>query len=326
MPRKKTHEEFVKEVFELFGDEYEILGTYKNANEKIRIKHVKCNHTYETKPCILLGKHGCPECAKKIKSVKARKSHQQFIEELTNLFGDEYEVLENYQTSSIKIKVKHNKCGNAFSTTPQDLLSSKKVNKKFARCPHCNVFTRNLESIKIEIDELTDGEYKFIDTQYRGVQKKHKLLHKICNHEWDTNLSNFIYSGHRCPKCNSSKGEVLIDKFLKSNNVKFETQFRFDDCRYKKPLPFDFAILENNNVKFLIEYDGDGHFRSKSCFGGDDGFKLTQKRDQIKNTYCKDNSISLYRIPYWKFNDIELILNKLINNEYVEVNDNFIVQ
>lgn len=35
MPKKKTHEEFVNEVFSLVGTEYEVLCTYKNATTKI---------------------------------------------------------------------------------------------------------------------------------------------------------------------------------------------------------------------------------------------------------------------------------------------------
>ena len=40
MPKKKTHDEYIKEVYNVFGDEYTILGEYVNSNTKIKIKHL----------------------------------------------------------------------------------------------------------------------------------------------------------------------------------------------------------------------------------------------------------------------------------------------
>ena len=34
------------------------------------------------------------------------------------------------------------------------------------------------------------------------------------------------------------------------------------------------------------------------AFGGDTNFKITQKHDNIKNEYCKNNNIKLIRIKY----------------------------
>lgn len=41
MTKKKTHEEFVKEVKTFVGNDYVVIGTYKGSKEKIRIKHLK---------------------------------------------------------------------------------------------------------------------------------------------------------------------------------------------------------------------------------------------------------------------------------------------
>ena len=66
-----------------------------------------------------------------------------------------------------------------------------------------------------------------------------------------------------------------------------------------------------------IEYDGEQHFRP-SAFSGDEKeaqakFEEDQKRDAIKNKFCKDNEINLVRIPYWEFKNIDSILNKLFD-------------
>lgn len=61
--RKKTHEEFVKEVYDLVGNEYTILTEYKGANIHIMMKHNKCNHEWNIKPSNFLFGKKCPKCA-----------------------------------------------------------------------------------------------------------------------------------------------------------------------------------------------------------------------------------------------------------------------
>jgi hypothetical protein len=39
MSKRKTHEEFVNEVYELVGEEYKVVGEYRTARIKIEIKH-----------------------------------------------------------------------------------------------------------------------------------------------------------------------------------------------------------------------------------------------------------------------------------------------
>ena len=60
--------------------------------------------------------------------------------------------------------------------------------------------------------------------------------------------------------------------------MRHETQKRFNDCKNKQPLPFDFYINNTNIIHlndtiisidlFCIEYDGEQHFRSIEFFGG----------------------------------------------------------
>ena len=52
------------------------------------------------------------------------------------------------------------------------------------------------------------------------------------------------------------------------------------------------------------------HF-SDICWGGKDGLLERQKRDNIKNDYCKNNNISLIRIRYDQKNIDELLCQTL---------------
>lgn len=111
-----------------------------------------------------------------------------------------------------------------------------------------------------------------------------------------------VKSGHTtsCGCKLESSLERTTENILINNNIRYERQYSFDDCSYKYKLKFDFAVLNNNNeVLFLIENDGKQHYEPIEFFGGEENFKLTQLRDDIKNEYCKSHNIPLLRLPYY---------------------------
>lgn len=69
----------------------------------------------------------------------------------------------------------------------------------------------------------------------------------------------------------------------------------------------------------LIEADEKQYF-NPSQFGGiskeqaQKNFEQLKIRDNIKNTYCKENNIKLLRIPYWEIDNIEQVLDKEFKN------------
>ena len=104
-----------------------------------------------------------------------------------------------------------------------------------------------------------------------------------------------------CGCNNNSLGVENIIKLLNENNIPYIVEYRFLDCKDKRPLPFDFYI----NKKYIIEFDGKQHFEySNNGWNNKEKFELTQKHDKIKNQYCKDNNIPLIRIPYTHLKDL----------------------
>ena len=116
-------------------------------------------------------------------------------------------------------------------------------------------------------------------------------------------------TGEGCPFCKKSKGEKFIKKYLTLKNINYISQKTFDGCKNIKQLYFDFYLPDYNTC---IEYDGEFHFKSIKYFGGDERLKQQQKRDNIKNIYCKDKNINLYRIKYNE--NIEEKLNDFLND------------
>ena len=106
-----------------------------------------------------------------------------------------------------------------------------------------------------------------------------------------------------CGCLGRSLGEEKIKQILDKNNIKYQTEISFEGCcntKTNKPLRFDFYI----NNQYLIEFDGEQHYKITSGWNNLDNFEKVQFRDQIKNQWCKENNIPLIRIPYTHFKDL----------------------
>lgn len=147
--------------------------------------------------------------------------------------------------------------------------------------------------------------YKILSPYINATEKM--LIDFNCGHNPNWITPSDLRSNRSCPICNESKGEQVIRLYLKKNNIEFKRECKFDDCKHKKGLPFDFYISQYN---LCIEFDGRQHFESEDFFGGEESFRLTKIRDEIKNNYCRDNGINLLRIPYYELDNIEKILDE----------------
>ena len=107
---------------------------------------------------------------------------------------------------------------------------------------------------------------------------------------------------YSCGCSQRSRGEIKIADNLTQWNIKYIEQYRFDDCKYKNPLPFDFVLLdENNKVCCAIEYDGEFHYNSikwgdMTQEEADENLRTTHIRDNIKSEYCLINNIPTFSI------------------------------
>ena len=84
----------------------------------------------------------------------------------------------------------------------------------------------------------------------------------------------------------------------------FERQKTYEDFRMgRHGIPkFDFYIPSGN---YIIEYDGQQHFMHTNLGWNDkEHFEKVQKRDGLKNEYCRKNNIPIIRIPYTQYDDL----------------------
>lgn len=114
----------------------------------------------------------------------------------------------------------------------------------------------------------------------------------------------------------ASRGEIKIEDILRANGVNFQEEYSFPDLYSSngRLLRFDFAIFDDDDqLMFLLEYQGIQHYIPKSKFGGKSGLKRQQYNDLLKREYCRKHNIILIAIPY---TDESLISYDYIMNSY----------
>lgn len=75
--RRKTNEQFIKEVTALVGDEYVFIDKYVNTRTKIRSIHKECGEIYEVTPHNFLRGARCKDCSYTLRGDKLRKTQDE---------------------------------------------------------------------------------------------------------------------------------------------------------------------------------------------------------------------------------------------------------
>ena len=307
---KYTDSDMTEMISNITQGEYTKLGVYTNSSTKFPIRHVLCGHEYEVTWSGFQSGNRCPKCSSKQRVSERTFSNENIVQKIHELVGNEYLKLDSiYINAQTKFPIKHNTCGHEYEVIWNTFRNG-------SRCPKCSGLMKlTNEDIVERMCDLVSDEYTKLDDVYVNSYTKFSIKHNICGHEYEVNWRSF-QDGKRCPKCNQSKGEKFIFDYLTNNDIPFSSQVKFEDCKYKATLPFDFGILsDEDKIIALLEYDGLQHFEPVKAWGGEENLAITQLRDQIKNQYCKDNNIPLLRIRYDE--DIEEKLTAFLKEQNI---------
>ena len=103
----------------------------------------------------------------------------------------------------------------------------------------------------------------------------------------------------------ASRGEIKIEEILTEAGLNFKMEYIFPDLKSEngRPLRFDFVVFDDdNNIDFIIEYQGRQHYEASSKFGGKRGIYQQQHNDNKKRRFCALHDFTLIEIPYTEEN------------------------
>lgn len=298
--KKMTNEEFIVKSKLKHGDLYDYKYTnFTNVRNKIDI-YCKIHGSFTQTASSHLSGSGCKKCKYDNLKLKFSSNTDDFIKKSNIIHLNKYKYINSqYINSYESIKITCIKHGD-FLQKPYKHLSGQ-------GCPKCSgKYKTNEEFIK-KAQNIHKNKFSYNLVNY--INSKTNVI-ITCNQHGDfSQLPNNHIQGQGCPKCNTSKSEYKITEFLNNNNIKFIMEHTYIDCCYKRKLPFDFYLPAYN---LCIEFDGEQHFKSIKHFGGEKRLLIQKIKDNIKTEYCKNNNIKLLRIPYYDFNNIEKILEKIL--------------
>lgn len=304
--RKLTKEQFIEKAKKMHGDRYDYSKVnYINTTSKVEII-CPIHGSFWQMPWRHYEGKGCPECGYLMVSKNKSKNTNQFIKEARQIHGNRYDYSKSiYKHALDKITIICPKHGE-FNQIADVHLRGRGCNK--CRYDYLSKLkTYDKTTFINKANHIHDYLYDYSKVQYVDSLTKVTIICPI--HGEFKQCPNMHLAGNGCPKCKMSKNERKISNYLNSKHIKNIYQHRFNDCRGRIPLPFDFYLPDYN---VCIEYDGEQHFKILDYIGENE-YNKTLHHDQIKTNYCKQNNIKLLRIPYTEANNIEEILRKELN-------------
>lgn len=302
--------EKVREIIESSGDYRLLSEEYVNNKTPLDILCNVCGNKFH--PALNDFNKGtrCKTCQK-----TSRRLSYEDVKNFVEKDGKITLLSKEYKNSNQRLEMLCNVCNQKFLKDINHMKTRKEG------CPHCShkVHTQNKYLNEKEvfdmINELHHNTLEFL-SPYEGIHKKVRVKSKECGHEWEAEPSN-LKKIQGCPYCKMSSFEqntkIILDNIVeKLPHWKYEIQKKYKDCKYINCLPFDFYLYSEKRDKgYLIECQGLQHY--KPAWGGEEEFKLRQKRDKVKRDYCKKNNIPLLELRYDQITESKSIIYDFLN-------------
>lgn len=217
-PKRRTHEEYVKEVAKN-SPNVEVLGTFQRVTNPMDFKCKVCGYEWTALAYGVMQGTGCPRCEGMVK-----KTHEDFVEELLKV-NPNIEVTGRYQNNFTPIEFRCKKCGNIWSDPPKILLFSHKT------CPACHcrdglVDDRNPSRLVLgRIGQYNKTHEEFVEEvrknnpnlivlgKYGGSDGRVTIKCSTCGHEWSPK-GGYLLQKCECPEC--SRVYLSTSKFEQS--------------------------------------------------------------------------------------------------------------
>lgn len=307
-----THEEFVNRVYSI-NKNIEIIGRYVNSHTNILCKCQIDGYEWFAPPSVLSRGGGCPICGFKKVGQALRKTHDKYVEEISQLHPT-LRVLGTYQKDGEELLHKCTVCLSEWTCVPSRLLQGQ-------GCPVCS--GRRIGSPPEYRNSIWSSEYREFYTQFMTEeQMKSTMPHS-------TKTTTVI-----CPDCGRSKN-IKPDQVTSARTIRCSCG---DGMSY--PNKFMFSLLEQLKIDFIPEYTDDWSERcryddfipSVKCIIENHGrqhyeetpftertLSEEQENDAKKMKLALSNGIQKYVVINCKHPNVDWIKQSILNSDLPDI-------
>lgn len=195
-----------------------------------------------------------------------------------------------------KISVFHEECGKTRNCKVSSFI-------KWPKCQYCAKIKRNDNIVK---------RRERVYSKYPRPKKGERRVSRTISAS-DKKKVGPLKNGYFKVNDDSSAGEREIARVLNELRVSYTIEEPiWLNYHSKTPLRADFCV-KLNNKKYIIEYDGEQHFRAIKAYGGAKGYYRRLKLDEAKDNFVKRHKdYEILRIPFWEYKNIEYHIRKYL--------------
>ena len=285
---------FITKAVQLHQNKYD-YSKVDYVNNKTKVTIICPVHgEFEQTPNNHLKGNGCPKCYYD----KLSSNKDLFVEKANIIHSNKYSYDKFIYTKATSKSIITCPIHGDFEQTPNSHLNG-------SGCPICakekasENFRKPLEQWITEAQIIHGNNYDYSKVCYKSCKDKVLIKCNNCGNEFYQEAHAHISQKQGCPICaktkKESKGEKLIKSILLKLNIPFKEQYRIkdNDCNYI----LDFYIEYNNNV-YVIEYNGEQHYKEVKVFGGKERFEKQIIRDNKLRIFCNNCNYKLLEIKY----------------------------
>jgi very-short-patch-repair endonuclease len=293
-------------------------------NIKFYFKCDNCPHNFEARIYNIKNGYWCPYCCnsstklcgdkncnycfkKSFANCKLRTPNGNLIIKCYDHKNNNLKLFNISITSNKKRWFKCDNCPHKFDTVISHLIVQKSwcpycciPHKKFCEDRSCEFcynksfadYKGKTPSGKLIVDCFNqEKNNKTMDRITKGTDTKYIFNCDVCPNYFPIAINKIILLGRWCPDC-KNKTEGKFKHYFKKEypELKLKHQAKYEWCKNKKCLPFDFAVEE---LKIIIEIDGEQHFSQVSNWSPPEE---NRENDFLKMDKAIKNSYSIIRL------------------------------
>jgi len=219
----KSIEEYQAMSDEIFNGEFEILEQPISSKIKVKIRHYKCDNTFE----MMINNHvnakqGCPKCR-----INSRKNNQYWVEKCIEIWGNDYKILKDVKNVHQKVEILHVICNKTHMKNMNSFIHGKRG------CPYCT------KDIKYSENYIS----KYLESKSILFERE-KTFDNLINPKTGRKLRFDFY----LPKFNMIIETHGVQHYKPIDH--WHGQIGFEEQIYRDELKMKYA--KENNIKYIV--------------------------------------------------------------------------